>query len=86
MAVTFPKRSGYLPNEQSVGFPVDVDGVPYRVIVSVELLQDRFGLRTTDAKDAVATFEANRYAFEAKATEVYGKGARGDVHLTNASF
>jgi hypothetical protein len=86
MAITFPQSSAFDFDAMTVAFPVDVDSARYRVSVSVEALQDHFGLVTTTAVDAVTAFEANRFVIEDKARVHYSAGGTGDVLFKSADF
>jgi hypothetical protein len=86
MKIVFPRRSVFDLGRFAVTFPVEVDGAPYNALVSVEALQDHFGLPTTNGRDAVATFETHRAVFERRVEAAYSHGARGDVSLTSHDF
>jgi len=43
MQIIFPKQSAIDPDTMGVAFPVEVDGVRRRVLISTEALEDHFG-------------------------------------------
>ena len=84
MQINFPKQSVIDPDTMCVAFPVDVDGVRRRVMISNEALDDHFGGNHNPDKRAV--FESNRYAIESKARQIIEGGAEGNVLLQTAMF
>lgn len=86
MDIKFPSIAAYDFGSTSVTAPVVVDGKHFRVLVSVEALQDHFGLTSFTSQDAIAAYNASRDAIEAVATRFYSGGGSGDVILTTKSF
>ncbi len=84
MQIIFPKQSAIDPDTMGVAFPVEVDGVRRRVLISTEALEDHFGGDHNPDKKSV--FEANRHIIEAKARQIIEGGAQGDVLLRTAMF
>ena len=84
MQIIFPKQSAIDPDTMGVTFPVEVDGVRRRALISTEALEDHFGGDHNPAKKSV--FEANRHIIEAKARQIIEGGAQGDVLLRTAMF
>lgn len=84
MNIYFPKLSTIDLDTMGVAFPVDVDGVRRRVLISTEALEDHFGGDHNPDKKSV--FEANRHLIEAKVRQVIEAGAQGDVVLRTAMF
>lgn len=84
MQINFPKQSVLDPNTRGVSFPVEVDGVIRRVLISSEALDDHFG--GSYNPDKIAVFEANRFAIESKARKVIESGAQGNFVLQTMMF
>lgn len=84
MQINFPKQSIIDSETMCVAFPVDVDGVRRRVMISNEALDDHFGGNHNPDKRAV--FESNRYAIESKARQIIEGGVEGNVLLQTAMF
>lgn len=84
MQIIFPKQSAIDPDTMGVAFPVEVDGVRRRVLISTEALEDHFGGDHNPDKKSV--FEANRHIIEAKTRQIIESGAQGDVLLRTAMF
>lgn len=84
MNISFPIKSAYDFDRGAVAFPAIVDGVPRRVLVSEEALQDHFG--ATGTGDYVQVFEQNRSAMEKVARRYIPLIKDGDVVLQTAHF
>jgi hypothetical protein len=84
MGIYFPKQSVIDPETMCVAFPVEVNGVRRRVLISTEALDDHFGGNHNPDKRSV--FEANRRIIEAKARQLIEGGVQGDVLLRTAMF
>ena len=84
MQINFPKQSVIDSETMCVTFPVEVDGVRRRVMISNEALDDHFGGNHNPDKKAV--LESNRYAIESKARQIIEGGAEGNVLLQTAMF
>jgi len=84
MQINFPKRSILDPNTTGVSFPVEVNRMSRRVLISNEALDDHFG--GSHNPDKIAVFEANRFTIESKVRQIIECGAQGDVLLQTMMF
>jgi len=86
MAVEFPLRSGYVIDNMAIGFPVIVDGLSRRALVSEETLQDHFGAKDIVGEGLVHVFEQNREFFQNKVLELIKIGVNGDLIIKTNMF
>jgi hypothetical protein len=89
MAATFPPKEAYDIDRMSVAFPADVGDQRIVCMISVEALEDHFGLPNANPDDAVRAFKASRPRIEEKAAQMIDTGrleGDGKVLLRSTDF
>ncbi len=83
----FPPRSIYDINRYAVAFPVLIDGVQHRCLITEEALQDHFGASNgANAGELVNAFEQHRGAIEAVVEQHIQMGVREEILLKSGHF
>ena len=80
------KSAAVLADRMAVQFPIDVDGRRVLAIVSVECLQDHFGLGTGPSNEWTDAYRRNSSAIEAVAIRKARAGAPEPVLVSTGDF
>ncbi|WP_195763877.1 DUF1488 domain-containing protein [Pseudoduganella rivuli] len=83
MDISFPLRSAFDHDFDSVSFPVEIDGKKQRCLITREALHDHFGGEDVELTEA---FEANRDQIELVARAKIEQGVRENILLKTADF
>lgn len=87
MDIRFPADApAYRDSNLTVVFPALVDGEPVPCAISVEALEDHFGVHSTDPEGWIRAFDAGRPRIEAVAREHLQIGRGSPVLLKSGHF